>query len=152
MKNPHKFFQETPLRITSEAEMRKLGHALAEQLEPGDAIGLVGNLGAGKTRLAQGILEGLGAAAPGLSPTFSLVHEHADARIPTAHFDFYRMKTPEEALGLGWDEYLSSDWILLVEWADRFEGELMPPHTIWLHITAEDADTRLVHCPSLLNS
>ena len=124
--------------------MRELGRCLAAELEPGDALGLVGDLGAGKTRLVQGVLEGLGAAQPGLSPTFSLVHEHADARIPTAHFDFYRMSSPEEALGLGWDEYLSSRWALLVEWADRFDGALMPPHTIWLTIERSGPDSRLV--------
>ena len=124
--------------------MRELGRRLAAELGPGDALGLVGDLGAGKTRLVQGVLEGLGAAQPGLSPTFSLVHEHADARIPTAHFDFYRMSSPEEALGLGWDEYLSSRWVLLVEWADRFDGALMPPHTIWLTIERSGPDSRLV--------
>lgn len=126
--------------------MRALGRSLAAELEPGDALGLVGELGAGKTRLAQGLLEGLGASQPGLSPTFSLVHEHADARIPTAHFDFYRMSSPEEALGLGWDEYLHSHWILLVEWADRFEGALMPQHTTWLTIERTADSTRRVHC------
>ena len=148
MKNLHKFFQDGPLTIESEEEMRGLGRRLAAELERGDALGLVGDLGAGKTRLAQGVLEGLGAAQPGLSPTFSLVHEHADARIPTAHFDFYRMSTPEEALGLGWDEYLSGQWALLVEWADRFDGALMPQDAIWLTIERTGDSTRRVHCAS----
>lgn len=126
--------------------MRELGRRLAVCLEPGDALGLVGDLGAGKTRLVQGILEGLGASQPALSPTFSLVHEHTDARIPTAHFDFYRMSSPDEALGLGWDEYLESGRILLVEWADKFDGALMPTHTIWMNITREDENTRVVYC------
>ena len=142
MKNLHKFFQNAPLSVDSEEEMRALGRRLAELLEPGDALGLVGDLGAGKTRLAQGLLEGLGASQPGLSPTFSLVHEHADARIPTAHFDFYRMSAPEEALGLGWDDYLCSGSVLLVEWADRFEGALMPRETIWLCIERTGESTR----------
>ena len=149
MKNLHKFFQNGPLTIESEDEMRALGRSLAALLEPGDALGLVGDLGAGKTRLAQGLLEGLGASQPGLSPTFSLVHEHADARIPTAHFDFYRMSAPEEALGLGWDEYLCGEWVLLVEWADRFDGSLMPPETLWLTIERTGANTRRVHCNSV---
>ena len=149
MKNLHKFFQDGPLRVESEEAMRALGRSLAAQLEPGDALGLVGDLGAGKTRLVQGLLEGLGAAEPGLSPTFSLVHEHADARIPTAHFDFYRMSTPDEAIGLGWDEYLESGWALLVEWADKFDGSLMPPGTVWLTIERAGEHARLVHCPAL---
>ena len=144
MKNLHKFFQNGPLSVGSEEEMRALGRRLAELMEPGDALGLVGDLGAGKTRLAQGLLEGLGASQPGLSPTFSLVHEHADARIPTAHFDFYRMSSPEEALGLGWDDYLSSGLVLLVEWADRFEGALMPRDTLWLTIERSSESVRVV--------
>lgn len=124
--------------------MRQLGREIADLLEPGDVLGLVGDLGAGKTRLVQGILAGLGAAAPGVSPTFSLVHEHADGRLPVAHFDFYRMSSEDEAFSLGWDDYLSSGMALLVEWADRFDGELMPEHTVWLTIKRTTATTREV--------
>lgn len=126
--------------------MRTLGREIAELLEPGDALGLVGDLGAGKTRLVQGILAGLGAAEPGVSPTFSLVHEHNGGRLPAAHFDFYRMASSDEALSLGWDDYLDSGSVLLVEWADRFDGQLMPPHTVWLCFSRTGENTRLVHC------
>lgn len=144
MKNPHKIFCNTPVVIRSEQEMRALGREIADLLEPGDVLGLVGDLGAGKTRLVQGILAGLGASAPGVSPTFSLVHEHTDGRLPAAHFDFYRMTTPDEALSLGWDDYLTAGFVLLVEWADQFEGALMPAGTLWLHITRADENTREV--------
>lgn len=132
MQNLQKIFSEGAVEVLSEAEMVALGRRMAEVLEPGDVLGFVGDLGAGKTHLIQGILEGLGASQPAASPTFSLVHEHRDGRIPAAHFDFYRMRAPEEALGLGWDEYLAGKQILLVEWADRFDGSLMPPDTHWL--------------------
>lgn len=111
--------------------MVKLGRELSACLEPGDALGFAGDLGAGKTHLIQGILQGLGAGEPAASPTFSLVHEHPDGRLPAAHFDFYRMKTPEEAYSIGWDGYLAGDSVLLVEWADRFDGCLMPPGSLW---------------------
>ena len=124
--------------------MVALGQQLAETLQGGEVLGLVGDLGAGKTHLVQGILRGLGAADPAASPTFSLVHEHADGRIPAAHFDFYRMKSAEEALGMGWDEYLSSGSVLLVEWADRFDGALMPADTRWLVLKHVDATVRSV--------
>lgn len=145
MKKPQKIFYDGPESVGSEEEMRALGRELAALLEPGDVLGLVGDLGAGKTRLVQGILAGLGASAPAVSPTFSLVHEHADGRLPAAHFDFYRMSSPEEALGLGWDDYLSSGSVLLVEWADRFDGELMPRDTIWLSIERTGELTRCLH-------
>ena len=144
MKKSHKIFLTVSLSIHSEDAMRRLGRELSACLEPGDALGLVGDLGAGKTRLVQGILEGLGASSPALSPTFSLVHEHADSRIPAAHFDFYRMNSPDEAIGLGWDDYLESGSVLLVEWADKFDGELMPPHTVWVSITATAETERTV--------
>ena len=142
MKKPHKIFFDGSESVSSEEAMRALGRELAELLEPGDVLGLVGDLGAGKTRLVQGILAGLGASAPAVSPTFSLVHEHTDGRLPAAHFDFYRMSAPEEALGLGWDDYLCSGSVLLVEWADRFEGALMPRETIWLCIERTGESTR----------
>ncbi|MCH5284424.1 MAG: tRNA (adenosine(37)-N6)-threonylcarbamoyltransferase complex ATPase subunit type 1 TsaE [Akkermansiaceae bacterium] len=144
MEKWNKFFNGEGRVVRSEEEMRELGRGLAALLEPGCVLGLVGDLGAGKTRLVQGVLEGLGASAPAVSPTFALVHEHADGRLPVAHFDFYRMSSPEEALGLGWDDYLSSGLVLLVEWADRFEGALMPRDTLWLTIERSSESVRVV--------
>lgn len=128
----------------SEAEMVALGRAFSAALEAGDVLGFVGDLGAGKTHFIRGVLEGLGASDPAASPTFSLVHEHADGRLPAAHFDFYRMKSEDEALGMGWDEYLSSGKVLLVEWADRFDGALMPAGTHWLVLRHSGGNTRTV--------
>ncbi len=144
MKNLQKIFKNSPIEVTSEAGMVALGRHMATELEAGQVFGLVGDLGAGKTHLVQGILEGLGAGNPAASPTFSLVHEHDDGALPVAHFDFYRMKSPQEAIGIGWDEYLTSGRILLVEWADRFEGALMPADTRWLVLRHSGENTRTV--------
>ena len=144
MKNLQKIFKNSPVAVFSEDEMVALGRSMAAELEPGQVFGLVGDLGAGKTHLVQGILEGLGAGNPAASPTFSLVHEHDDGALPVAHFDFYRMKSPQEAIGIGWDEYLESGRILLVEWADRFEGALMPTDTRWLVLRHTGETTRTV--------
>ena len=127
--------------------MVALGRRIGAELQGGEVLGFVGDLGAGKTHLIQGILEGLGASDPAASPTFSLVHEHVDGRCPAAHFDFYRMKTPDEAFGMGWDEYLAGGSILLVEWADRFDGSLMPPDTRWFalrHVSPTERSVTLV--------
>ncbi len=132
MTNWHKIFNQAPLVVASAEEMLALGERLAEGLEAGDVVGLVGDLGAGKTHLIAGMLRGLGEEDAVTSPTFSLVHEHDGGRLPVAHFDLYRMKDAQEALGIGWDEYLESGRVLLVEWADRFEGSLMPEETLWL--------------------
>ena len=144
MKNLQKIFKNSPIEVTSEAGMVALGRRMAAELEVGQVFGLVGDLGAGKTHLVQGILEGLGAGNPAASPTFSLVHEHDDGALPVAHFDFYRMKSPQEAIGIGWDEYLVSGRILLVEWADRFDGTLMPADTRWLVLRHTGENTRTV--------
>ena len=143
----HKIFNNGTIFIQSEADMVALGRRIGAELQGGEVLGFVGDLGAGKTHLIQGILEGLGASDPAASPTFSLVHEHVDGRCPAAHFDFYRMKTPDEAFGMGWDEYLAGGSILLVEWADRFDGSLMPPDTRWFvlrHVSPTERSVTLV--------
>ncbi len=143
MKNPEKIFSSNPLFIATPEQMRELGASLASCLEPRDVIGLVGDLGAGKTHLVQGILRGLGSEEQAVSPTFSLVNEYEGENFPVAHFDFYRMTNPIEALSLGWDDYLASPCVLLVEWADRFDGELMPSNTIWIVIRYGENNGRL---------
>ncbi|MDO4221583.1 MAG: tRNA (adenosine(37)-N6)-threonylcarbamoyltransferase complex ATPase subunit type 1 TsaE [Akkermansia sp.] len=144
MKNWQKFFPGGELEVHSAGEMVALGRAFSETLEAGDVLGFVGDLGAGKTHFIRGVLEGLGASDPAASPTFSLVHEHADGRLPAAHFDFYRLKGEDEALGMGWDEYLSGGKVLLVEWADRFGGALMPAGTHWLVLRHSGEHSRTV--------
>lgn len=142
----HKIFKNGAIQVSSEESMVALGREIAATLSGGEVLGLVGDLGAGKTHLVRGILEGLGAGNPAASPTFSLVHEHNDGRVPAAHFDFYRMKSADEALGMGWDEYLAGGSVLLVEWADRFDGSLMPADTRWLvlrHVSATERSVSL---------
>src|SRR5947209_171714 len=89
------------IRIASEAETERLGRALAGVVSPGVVIGLVGTLGAGKTRLVRAIAESLG-VEPGAiaSPTFVLIHEYP-GRLPIYHFDAYRLADPDEFDALG---------------------------------------------------
>lgn len=116
----------TGLRIdvTTEAETEALGRALAEMLGPGTTIGLVGPLGAGKTRLVRAIAEALG-VEPGAiaSPTFVLIHEY-DGRLPIYHFDAYRLADPEEFDALGAADYFTAGGVCLVEWADLVADRL----------------------------
>lgn len=119
------------------------GRDLAATLRAGDVIALCGQLGAGKTQASMGIVAGLGSQAAVTSPTFTLVHEYLDGRLPVFHFDFYRMERAEEVLGLGWDEILDEPGVVIVEWADLFPA-LMPPGTRWFDLSPLPDGTRLV--------
>lgn len=107
-------------------ETRALGRALAPFLSPGTVLGLKGELGAGKTTLIQGICEGLGVSEKVVSPTFVLMHIYK-GKIPIYHFDLYRLE-PKDFPELGWDEFLESDGVGMLEWIDRAEGNFPFPH------------------------
>ncbi len=103
------------------------GRLLAETLQPGSVVALSGDLGAGKTHFAKGVVAALGGNPEDVtSPTFTLVHEYREGRLPVFHFDFYRLEEASELRGVGWEDYLLEDGVLLVEWAERFPSALPP--------------------------
>src|SRR5947208_9959384 len=126
---------------TSAADTVALGHRIAQSLPPRAVVLLIGNLGAGKTTLAKGIVEGLGAAAPDevSSPTFTLIHEYGEGRV--YHIDLYRLEEPREIATLGLEELFDSDAVVLIEWGERFP-QLMPDDRVEIHIRATDDDSR----------
>lgn len=105
-------------------ETRLLGAALGPELAPGDVIALGGELGAGKTVWVQGLAAGLGVSARVTSPTFTLVHEYP-GRHRLLHVDVYRLRTFGELVDLGFEEWLESDSIIVIEWGDAL-GPLLP--------------------------
>ena len=105
-------------------------------------LGLVGDLGAGKTQFIQGLAAGLGHPGAVTSPTFTLVHEYLGGRLPLCHFDLYRLDSEDELLRIGLDDYLGSRAVLALEWADKFRP-LLPRKTVWIHIQHESGDSRV---------
>jgi len=126
----------------SEADTETLGAAMAGVLEPGGVIALVGDLGAGKTRLVQAVAAGLGVDRRAVkSPTFVLLQEY-EGRLPIYHFDTYRLANTDEFLELGADEILTAEGICLIEWADRVTDVLPADRlTIEIEVTGPQART-----------
>lgn len=120
--------------VTSAGAMMELGRTYAQGANGGDVFGLIGTLGTGKTHWTKGFVSLLDPDATVSSPTFGIVNEYRGTAHTVYHFDFYRLKSGEELLALGWDEYLDDGQLVICEWADMFPG-LMPENTIWLKIT-----------------
>jgi tRNA threonylcarbamoyladenosine biosynthesis protein TsaE len=129
-------------RTASEEKTIALGERLAQTLPRGATVLLVGNLGAGKTTLAKGIVKGLGAAQPEevSSPTFTLIHEYGTP-VAVYHVDLYRIDSARDAATLGLDELFDSGAIVLIEWGERFP-ELMPAERIEIRLRAIAEDER----------
>jgi tRNA threonylcarbamoyladenosine biosynthesis protein TsaE len=117
------------------------GRALAASLRPGDILALFGSLGAGKTTLARGILEGLGHVGDVASPTFPIVqaYEPPDVRLPAWHVDLYRIEDSAELDELGLDEALA-EGVLLIEWPERLQT--LWPQSLRLWLEARDTGGR----------
>ncbi|HKE26536.1 MAG TPA: tRNA (adenosine(37)-N6)-threonylcarbamoyltransferase complex ATPase subunit type 1 TsaE [Bryobacteraceae bacterium] len=127
-------------RTASEAETIALGERLGREIGRGIVL-LIGNLGAGKTTLAKGIAQGLGAADAEevTSPTFTLIHEYGGGRV--YHIDLYRLEEPREVESLGLDELYARDALVLIEWGERFP-QLLPKAPVEIRIRALADDTR----------
>ncbi len=122
----------------SEEETFALGQKLAENASPGDIFCLDGDLGAGKTVFARGFAAGLGITEPITSPTFTIIKEYEDGRIPFYHFDVYRIGDPGEMEMLGYEEYFYGKGVCLIEWSSLIE-ELLPQDAVRIGIFRDDA-------------
>ena len=119
------------------------GRTYGRNAAKGDVFALTGDLGAGKTQFVKGFVAGLGSSAEVTSPTFVLVHEYGDGRLPAYHFDFYRLDDSEAVLRLGFDDYVFGDGVSLIEWADRYP-DLIPKEATWLSFELEDDNVRVI--------
>ena len=128
-------------------QTREFGRQLAGRIDQGAVVGLIGDLGSGKTCLVQAVCEALGVREHVTSPTFILLNEYAgrdahDQPLPIYHFDLYRLLGEEELLDLGSDDYFYGDGVCLVEWAD-LAGSLLPTGTTMISIQHTGENSRL---------
>jgi tRNA threonylcarbamoyladenosine biosynthesis protein TsaE len=112
------------MKIISKSARQTLsiGRIICGNLQPSDIVCLFGQLGSGKTVLAKGIAWGLGIKKDKVaSPSFVLIREYAQGKIPLYHFDLYRLNNPQDILCLGYEEYLYAQGICVIEWAERLK-------------------------------
>ncbi|NLE43479.1 MAG: tRNA (adenosine(37)-N6)-threonylcarbamoyltransferase complex ATPase subunit type 1 TsaE [Chloroflexi bacterium] len=131
----------------SSEQTQRLGARLGALLRGGDVICMEGQLGSGKTCMAQGIGRGWGASQNLISPTFVLIREYERHEDPVKlqHIDLYRIGDADEALGLGLDEVLGNEYaICVIEWAERAQL-LIPPEHLWIRFEFISRNRRELH-------
>ena len=132
------------VRTTSASETRAVGAAIASCLAPGDVVVLGGDLGSGKTTIAQGIAAALGVTEPVVSPTFAIVREY-EGRVPIAHVDVYRLDRVQELHDLGLEEIFDGTRVVMVEWGELV-GPVLPGDRVVVRMRhdEDDDDARVI--------
>ena len=120
----------------SEKETREFAKSLGEGAKEGQVYCLIGDLGVGKTVFTQGFAEGLGVEDWVNSPTFTIVQEYRDGRLPFYHFDVYRIGDPEEMYEVGFEDYVYGEGVCLIEWANLIE-DILPLDAITVRINKD---------------
>jgi len=135
-------------KSVSSEETVKFGERLGRLLAPGHVIALLGELGAGKTTMVKGIVQGLGVTDRRTvkSPTFALVHRY-EGRIPVYHFDAYRLENVQEMLDIGSDEMIYGKGVSIIEWADRVPG-CLPEEYLMITLTSVSKNERCIEVQS----
>lgn len=119
--------------IENEMATKAFGHQLGKHLKPGSVVALFGDLGTGKTTLTKAIGKSLGIDEIITSPTFTIIQEYREGKLPLYHFDVYRLQSEEELLDLGYEEYFYGEGVSIIEWADKIQG-LLPKDTISIYM------------------
>lgn len=121
------------IETNSDKETFALGEKLGKAAQAGQIYTLIGDLGVGKTVFTQGMACGLGITEPISSPTFTIIQEYQEGRLPFYHFDVYRIGDIEEMEEIGYDDYFFGQGVCMIEWANLIE-ELLPDHVIQVKI------------------
>lgn len=130
-------------KIMSFKEIDLLASNLSRFVDKGDVVALIGDLGTGKTTFTQKFAKALGVSENLKSPTFNYVLEYFSGRLPLYHFDVYRLSEAEEIYEVGYEDYLNSEGVLMIEWANIIESEL-PKEYIEINFEYNDEDSRQV--------
>lgn len=129
--------------IYSPEETEALGALVAKVLVSGDMVGLIGELGAGKTRFVRGVALGLGVKGLVKSPSFTLVNVYEGGRIPLYHIDLYRLGSVDELYSAGIEEYIYGDGVSVIEWADSIP-DLLDGCTIVIRLSSLGDERRSI--------
>lgn len=122
--------------VNSINETTKLGLEIGRLVNSGDVICLTGDLGTGKTHITKGIAMGLNINDIITSPTFTIVNEYDSGRLKMNHFDVYRVNDPDEIYAIGFDDYIFSEAVSIIEWANYIE-EILPNEYLHIHISKD---------------
>jgi tRNA threonylcarbamoyladenosine biosynthesis protein TsaE len=106
----------------SPEETESFAEGFGRRAKAGLVIGLIGDLGAGKTQFVKGFARGLGVTERVLSPTFALLHVYISGRLPLYHLDLYRLNAQQEIVAAGLEEYLTGSGVAVVEWWNHWQG------------------------------
>ena len=119
--------------VNSVEQTTAIGLELGKLLKSGDIVCLTGDLGTGKTHITKGIAKGLEVEEHITSPTFNIVNEYDSGRLKFYHFDVYRVSDPDEIYAIGFDDYIFSDGVSVIEWANYIE-DILPNEYLHIHI------------------
>lgn len=138
-------FRIKEIITSSPEETNAYGRKLGREAKKNSVFCLFGDLGAGKTTLIKGIVEGaMGASSSQVnSPTFVYLNIYSSPKMSVYHFDLYRLKSENDFLSLGFEEYFFADGITCIEWSERI-ASLLPPHAIKLKLASQTQDIRKI--------
>ena len=133
------------ITIQSLEHIGEAARQFVEQMGTNDIIAFYGKMGAGKTTFIKALCQQLGVTDTVTSPTFAIVNEYLDGNQHTIyHFDFYRIRRPEEVLDIGFEDYTSSGNLCLIEWPEMIE-DYLPDDTLRIYIDEQPDGTRIIH-------
>jgi tRNA threonylcarbamoyladenosine biosynthesis protein TsaE len=130
------------IHLENEEKTKDIGYKLGKLLDKKSILCLIGDLGAGKTTLTQSIAKGLEVDDYITSPTFTIVNEY-DGRIPLYHFDVYRIGSSDEMYDIGFDEYINSDGVCIIEWANLIE-DILPDEYLYIDLKYKENGREMI--------